>query len=399
MASSRRRIRAGLLAATVCVVVAGGGWAVARGGLLGPSATTAATAEVPTSTAAVTRTDVVERQQAAGTLGYGDSFTVVGQPPGGSAGASGSPGAGASGQPQGGILTRVPVIGAVLARGQALYEVDGHTVPLWYGTRPAWRAFQLGMTDGPDVRQLEANLVALGFDPDRAVTVDRHYSWATAAAVKRWQQAIGRAQTGAVALGQVVFLPGPIRVTTVTATVGAPLGAGTAILTASPTRPLVTVALDPAMQRLVRRGDRVLVTLPDGTGTPGTVASVGRVAVQPSAGTGQDGQDQGQGGNGNGAGQATVPVMVRLADPQAAANLDQAPVQVAITTQAHKGVLAVPISALLARPGGGYAVELVEGATHRRIVVRTGLFDDTAGLVEVAGAGLAEGQLVEVPTP
>jgi Putative peptidoglycan binding domain len=403
VASSRRRVRAGLLAGMlVLVLVAGGGWAVARGGLLGRSAAATATVEVPTGTAAVTRTDVVERQQVAGTLGYGDSFTMVGQSAGGSAGASGSSGAG--GQPQGGILTRVPAVGAVVGHGQALYEVDGHPVPLWYGTRPAWRAFQLGMTDGPDVRQLEANLVALGFDPDRAITVDRHYSRATAAAVKRWQQASGRARTGVVALGQVVFWPGPIRVATVTATVGAPLPAGTAILTATSTRPVVKVALDPAMQQLVRRGDRVLVTLPDGATTPGTVTTVGRVAVQPGSGNGQggqeqSGQDQGQGGNGSGAGQATVPVTVGLADPRTAANLDQAPVQVAITTQSDKGVLAVPISALLAQPGGGYAVELVEGATHRRIVVRTGLFDDTAGLVEVAGAGLAEGARVEVPAP
>jgi peptidoglycan hydrolase-like protein with peptidoglycan-binding domain len=144
---------------------------------------------------------VVERQQVAGTLGYGDSLTVVGQT-------------------RGGVVTRVPAVGAVIRRGQALYEVDGRPVPLWYGNRPAWRAFQLGMTDGPDVRQLEANLVALGHDPDRAITVDRHYSWATAAAVKRWQRASGRAQTGAVALGQVAFLPGPVRVATVPATGG-----------------------------------------------------------------------------------------------------------------------------------------------------------------------------------
>jgi HlyD family secretion protein len=399
VASSRRRVRAGLLVAVlVLVLVAGGGWAVARGGLLGRSAAATATAEVPTGAAAVTRTDVVERQQVAGTLGYGDSFTMVGQ----SAGAGGSSGAGGGGQAQGGILTGVPAVGAVVGQGQALYEVDGHPVPLWYGTRPAWRAFGLGMSDGPDVRQLEANLVALGFDPDRVMTVDQHFSWATAAAVKRWQLATGRAQTGVVALGQVVFWPGPIRVTTVTATVGAPVGAGTAILTATSTRPVVTIALDPALQQLVRRGDRVLVTLPDGATIPGTVTTVGRVATQPGSGTGQGGQDQGgqgqgQGANGNGPEQATIQVTVRLADQRAAANLDQAPVQVAITTQAARGVLAVPISALLAQPGGGYAVELVEGASHRRMVVRTGLFDDTAGLVEVQGAGLAEGMKVEVP--
>jgi peptidoglycan hydrolase-like protein with peptidoglycan-binding domain len=398
--SSRRRVRAGLLAGVLILVVAGGGWAVARGGLLGRSAAATPTAEVPTGTATVARTDVVERQQVAGTLGYGDSVTVPGQSQGGGGSSGGGSGAGGGGQAQDGIVTRLPAVGAVVRRGQALYELDGQPVPLWYGARPAWRAFQLGMTDGADVRQLEANLVALGYDPDRAITVDRHYSWATAAAVKRWQKATGRAQTGAVPLGQVVFLPGPIRVATVPATVGAPLPAGTAILTATSTRPQVAVALETALQQLVRPGDRVEVVLPDGKTTRGTVARVSRVATQPSTGSGQNGgQNEGEGGNGSGSGsgQATVQVTVRLADPKAAGGLDQAPVQVAITTQAARGVLAVPINALLAQPGGGYAVALVEGATHRRIVVRTGLFDEAAGLVEVHGAGLAEGMKVQVP--
>jgi hypothetical protein len=403
MASSRRRVRAGLLAGVLVLVVGGGGWAVARGGLLGRSAAATPTAEVPTGTAQVARTQVVERQQVAGTLGYGDSVAVVGQAQGGGGGSGaggGGSGAGGGGQAQSGILTRVPAVGAVVGRGQAIYEVDGHPVPLWYGSRPAWRAFQLGMTDGPDVRQLEANLVALGFDPGRAITVDHHYSWATAAAVKRWQRAIGRARTGAVPLGQVVFLPGPIRVATVTATVGAPLPAGTAVLSASSTRPQVTVALDPALQQLVRRGDRVEVTLPDGKTTRGTVRTVSRVATQSSSDSSSSGDNSGSdGSSGSGSGQATVQVTIRLANPRAAKGLDQAPVQVAITTQARKGVLAVPISALLAQSGGGYAVELIEGATHRRVVVRTGLFDETAGLVEVAGAGLAEGVRVEVPAP
>jgi Putative peptidoglycan binding domain len=403
-ATSRRRVRAGLLAGVLVLVVAGGGWAVARGGLLGRPAAATPTPEVPTATATVARTDVVERQQVAGTLGYGDSVTVPGQSAGGGGGGGssggGSSGAGGGGQTQDGILTRLPAVGAVVGRGQTLYEADGYPVPLWYGSRPAWRAFQLGMTDGSDVRQLEANLVALGYDPNRAITVDRHYSWATAAAVKRWQKASGRARTGAVPLGQVVFLPGPIRVATVTATVGAPLPSGTAILTATSTRPQVTVALEPALQQLVRRGDRVEVILPDGKTTRGTVARVSRVATQPSTGSGQNGgQNQGEGGSseGSGTGQATVQVTIRLANPKAAANLDQAPVQVAITTQTARGVLAVPINALLAQPGGGYAVQLVEGSASRRVAVRTGLFDETAGLVEVQGAGLAEGTKVQVP--
>jgi peptidoglycan hydrolase-like protein with peptidoglycan-binding domain len=386
---SRRRVGVGVSAATlVLVLLAGGGWAMVRGGLSGRSAVAAAP-EVPTGMAIVTRTEVVERQQVAGTLGYSGSHTVVGQSQEG--GAGGSPGTG--GQSPGGTLTRLPTPGAVLGRGQAVYEVDGHPVPLWYGARPAWRAFRLGMADGPDVRQLEANLVVLGFDPDRAITVDGHLGWATVAALRRWQRAVGRARTGAVPLGQVLFLPGPIRVAAVTATVGAALQPGTAVLTATSTRPVVTVALDPAFQQLVRRGKRVLVTLPDGTTTRGRVKTVGRVAVLPASKTGQGGSDDGGGEP------ATISVTIGLANPRAAANLDQAPVQVAITTQAARSVLAVPISALLAQPGGGYAVEVIQGGTRRRVVVRTGLFDDTAGLVEIAGPGLAQGATVQVPAP
>jgi hypothetical protein len=141
--------------------------------------------------------------------------------------------------------------------------------------------------------------------------------------------------------------------------------------------------------------------MPDGKTTRGWVRTVSRVATQPSTGSGNDSSSNNNdsSSNGTGSGQATVQVTIRLANPRAAGGLDQAPVQVAITTQAHQRVLAVPISALLARPGGGYAVQLVAGGDRRLVAVRTGLFDETAGLVEAQGAGLAEGATVEVPAP
>jgi peptidoglycan hydrolase-like protein with peptidoglycan-binding domain len=386
---ARRRGRAGLLAATlVLVLLAAGGWAAVRGGGLGRSATATAAPEIPTGTAVVARTDVVARQQVPGTLGYDGSFTVVGH----------TTGAAAGGQAQGGIVTRLPAPGAVIRRGRAVYELDGRPVPLWYGTRPAWRAFQAGMADGPDVRALEANLVALGFDPDRAVTVDGHFTAATRAAVRRWQgEVLGlppALRGGAIPLGGVVFLPGPIRIAAVAATVGATVQPGTPILTATSTRPVVSVSLPPSFQQLVRRGARVQVILPDGTATPGTVATVSRAAVVPDPAAGQEGQGQGGGPQ-----EATIPLTVRLTKPGAAKGLDQAPVGVAITTEAHRGVLAVPITALLAEPGGGYAVEVVSGGARRRVPVQTDLFDETAGVVEVDGPGLAEGTTVTVPAP
>jgi peptidoglycan hydrolase-like protein with peptidoglycan-binding domain len=386
--AGRRRARTGLLAATLALaLLAAGGWAAVRGGGLGRSATASAAPQIPTGTAVVARTDVVSRQQVPGTLGYEGSFTVVGHPTGADAG----------GQAQVGIVTRLPAPGTVVRRGQAVYELDGRPVPLWYGGRPAWRVFQLGMADGPDVRALEANLVALGFDPGHAVTVDGHFTAATRAAVRRWQgEALGlppALRGGAVPLGGVVFLPGAVRIAAVAATVGAAVQPGTPILTATSTRPVVSVSLPPSFQQLVRRGARVQVILPDGTATPGTVATVSRAAVLPAP-AGQDGQSQDGGPQ-----EASIPLTVRLTRPGAAKGLDQAPVGVAITTEAHRGVLAVPITALLAEPGGGYAVEVVEGGAHRRVPVRTDLFDESAGVVEVEGAGLAEGATVVVPAP
>jgi Putative peptidoglycan binding domain/HlyD family secretion protein len=380
----RRRGRAGLLLALVALLLTGAAWVAVRGGALGRPATATTAPEVPTGTATVTRTDVVQRQQVPGTIGYDGSSTVVAQT-------------------AGGIVTRLPAVGAVISRGQTVYEVDGQPVPLWYGPRPAWRAFEAGMADGPDVRALEANLAALGFDPDRAMTVDDHFSAATRATIRRWQRdALGlppSRRNGAIALGQVLFRPGPVRVASASATVGAPVQPGAPILTVTSTRPVVTVALAPGFQRLVRAGDPVRVVLPDGTATPGTVQRVSRVAVLPDPAAAQDGGGGGGGGSGGGAQQATIPLIIRLSRPRAAAGLDQAPVQVAITTESHRGVLAAPITALLAQPGGGYAVEVVSGGARRRVPVRTGLFDETAGLVEIAGPGLAPGATVEVPAP
>jgi multidrug efflux pump subunit AcrA (membrane-fusion protein) len=73
-------------------------------------------------------------------------------------------------------------------------------------------------------------------------------------------------------------------------------------------------------------------------------------------------------------------------------------VEVSITSQSVHNVLAVPVAALLARSGGGYAVEVVDGdRTHHLVRVTPGLFDDAVGLVQVSGPGLTAGQRVVVP--
>jgi len=322
--------------------------------------------EVRTTTAAVTRGDVVQRLQVAGTLGYDGEYSVVNHLPG--------------------IVTAVAGPGTTVGRGGALFSVSGDPVLLLYGASPAYRDFAAGMSDGPDVRQLEQNLVALGMGG--SVTVDNRFTRATADAVARWQGNRGQRGTGTVRLGQVVFLPGAVRVARVTPSVGSAIGPGTPILAATSTAQVVVVELTTDRQHLLRVGNAVQVVLPGGTGTvPGTVTKVGRVATVEAPGAA------------GGSRQATVPVTIAVRLPANAGDLDQAPVQVAITTERHAGVLMVPVTALLAKSGGGYQVRVVAAGGIRLVDVTPGLYDDTAGTVEVTGAGLAEGVTVEVPAP
>jgi hypothetical protein len=85
-------------------------------------------------------------------------------------------------------------------------------------------------------------------------------------------------------------------------------------------------------------------------------------------------------------------------NPTATGRLDQAPVDVSITTSTVRNVLAAPVNALLALSSGGYAVEAVgAGGVHTLVAAQVGLFDDASGLVQVQGANLRAGMRVVVP--
>jgi hypothetical protein len=116
------------------------------------------------------------------------------------------------------------------------------------------------------------------------------------------------------------------------------------------------------------------------------VSSVGTVATTPSS----DSPDSNS--------SPTVDVQVTPTQPAATGRLDQAPVSVSITTDSVKSALVVPVDALLALAGGGYAVEEVRpGGVHRLVPVELGLFDDADGLVQVSGRALHAGQRIVVP--
>jgi hypothetical protein len=285
----------------------------------------------------------------------------------------------------GAAYTMLPAAGAVIRRGQPLYAIDGEPTLLLYGSAAAWRAFQVGMTPGRDVAQLNANLDALGYGHGLA---GDSFTAATGRAVEALQAARGLPPTGVLPLGSVAFASGAVRVTSVTPTLGQAVQAGP-VLSVTSTRHQVAIQLDAAQQAEIKVGDDVVVTLPDNSTTPGVVSNVGKVATTPSS------SDQGNGGSST----PTIEVDVKLLHATAAGSLDQAPVSVSITTGSVSDVLVVPVNALLALAGGGYAVEVAgAGGVHRLVGVTLGLFDDAEGLVEVSGSGLQAGQRVVVPS-
>jgi multidrug efflux pump subunit AcrA (membrane-fusion protein) len=281
-----------------------------------------------------------------------------------------------------GTVTALPDEGSVVERGGSLYELDGQpSGVLLYGDRPTWREMTEGL-EGEDVRQLQSNLLELGFGAGQMAATGT-FDEATTAAVKAWQTSLGKPATGTVELGEVVFLPGAVRIAGQTVDVGDTVTAGLEVLTATSTDRVVTVDLAADEQALVTTGDTVEIDLPDGTRATGTVATVGTVAIAAA-----DGQ-----------GTPTIEVTIVLDDPEASGSVDQAPVDVLITTISREDVLAVPVSALLALLEGGYAVEVVAAdGTTSLVGVETGLYQDGWVEIEVPAGGLSEGDQVVVPS-
>ena len=315
-------------------------------------------AESPATTATVERRDLVDRDVVQGTLGYADTSTLA-------ASATGT-------------ITRMPEPGTLVRRGRALYDADDAPAAwLMYGELPAWRDFNSWMSDGEDVRQLERNLRALGYDPDHDMTIDDDWTSATTAAVERFQDDHGLTEDGALTKGEVVFRPGPTRVGDVEATVGQTVAPGARLAELTSTSREITVDLEAFRQELAREGDDVTVDLPNGRSARGRITDVAKVADAPAS---QDADP-------------TIAVTIVLRGRAAhGTGLDQAPVDVGFARERSKDVLAVPVTALLARSGGGFAVEVVANGSRRLVPVQPGTYAED--YVAVTGDGLREGMTV-----
>jgi len=193
---TRRRLAAAALLAAVIAVVA----IVLVSGRHGKGGTPAAGIPAGDTTATVERRTLTESSTVDGTLGYGATLELYDR--------------------LAGTYTWLPSVGATIARGDTLFRVDNLPVVLMYGSVPAYRTLKKGVSAGPDVVQLNRNLIALGYDPYGAITDVEDFSEATEAAVRRWQKAEGLSDTGTVELGRVVFAPSARRVTALKVALG-----------------------------------------------------------------------------------------------------------------------------------------------------------------------------------
>jgi hypothetical protein len=326
----------------------------------------------PTSHFTVTRHDLSSKTELNASLGYAGSYGVVNQAKG--------------------IVTALPSVGQVISNGQVLYDVNGAPVALLYGSTPAYRDLSEGSSatavTGPDVAELNADLVALGYVSGAEIPANTDaFTYWTKVGVEHLQAALGVTVNGTLALGQAVFLPAASRITALgTSTVlGGSAQPGSTILSATTTSRVVTIDLDASQQSEVAVGDQVSITLPNNKTTPGVISSVGTVATAPRS-------------NSAASGTPTITVVVTPTDPSATGAVDEAPVVVSITTASVKDALVVPVDSLLALAGGGYAVEVVSSVgAHSLVRVTLGLFDDADGLVQIVGSSLSTGQRVVVP--
>jgi multidrug efflux system membrane fusion protein len=369
------------------VTVAGAGLGltalIVAGAMLRRPAADAPAQERPDTTT-VTRQTLVDVTTVDGTLAYGPEQLIESR--------------------IAGTVTALPAVGATLDRGRVLFRIDDKPVVLLIGTLPAYRALTAGhaavanadaggagpgtdpgagggpgggsgaavpATKGADVKEFETNLKALGYS---GFTVDEQYSQQTAAAVRRWQKDLGLPQTGVVELGRVLYVPGPLRVTKLKASLGAVTNGP--VLSYTSTVRLVTANVPEHDQALAKVGTRVTVALPTGTEVPGRVQSVRTPDSDQTA------ADQ----------EPALDVVVGLDDPAAVRDLDDGPARVRFVAQQRRDVLVVPVGALLALAEGGYGLEVIEGGGSRIVAVTTGLFAD--GKVEVSGPDIREATTV-----
>jgi len=295
------------------------------------------------------------------------------------------------------LVTRAPSAGTTVGSGQRLLEVSGRPVFLLPGQVPMYRTLSDG-AKGDDVKQLQQALTALGYGHLTNGTFDV----ATQIQVKRWYEHAGyepqaEADKTTVPSGEILFLPAlPVRVDTVTIRAGATASGPIGTVTNSTVD--IQSTLPSADAQFVRAGMSATLTLPDGTTMPARVDAIGKDAAppptdQPAQPSNQPQQQQQQQPQST---SDAAPMRLTAQDPAALAAYANNAAKIDIEVGKTNGdVLVVPVAAVATSQDGATRVQVQRADGQvRDVPVRVGLTSN--GLVEVSGAGLAEGDRVVV---
>lgn len=382
------------------------------------------------ATAPVEIRDLIEEVEWLADLGYGTAVDIA--------------------APVDGTVTSAVDVGTVLRRGDVALEIDETPLVILYGTVPNWRDLADG-DEGPDVTQLETNLVALGYDPEGTVTIDEEFTARTEDMVERWQEDLGVEVTGEVSIADFVVVDGPVSVTTAPA-VGQAARSGS-LLAGVSARALTTTVVGDALGEItqildigadIEEGtvlyvaDGVSVPAPDSlAGTqvsahlhePGDLLTTSRPVMEVSVQTlsvvvpvglassgdfvvgqvvsvelpdesvaagavveiGEVAQTSGPGND------PTIDVTIEFTE-LVDDSLPASEVTVIVAGDSVLDALVVPTRALVTLSEGGFAVEKVlEDGTTVLVGVETGAFTDGVVEVEVEANQLQPGDELVVP--
>ncbi|HBR65703.1 MAG TPA: hypothetical protein DEA18_07890, partial [Dehalococcoidia bacterium] len=277
--------------------------------------------------------------------------------------------------------------------------VEGYSASLlMFGDIPAWRDLKEGIVPGEDVNQLKLNLIALGYGTIETLGADWNFNKNTSAAVMKFQADLNIISSGEIVLGEIIFAPGTslVKSSSTLQTVGGKMNAGMelffltpvekvstqigsdgAINLSSESLQIVEIQVDVADRNLTNEGSKVEIELPDESIVIGTIRQVGNLAVVPQEGD------------------PFLEVLIGVEGSTEYFEWTGAAVTINVTKELAKGVLASPVTGLLALLSGGYALEVVTATGTILVPVETGIYAD--GWVEINGSGLQPGTEIVVP--
>lgn len=342
----------GLVAAVIAIMVSIGLQLGPASGQETDTSEPGTAVEVPLDTVPVERGDLSETKEAVGSVSYGDSWAAPIEPTG--------------------VVTKRHETGTVVEPGDSLIWVGNRPVLLAKGETPVYRTMELvagrasKQLKGEDVKQLQEFLLSKGFDDKGRLTADGQFGVGTKRAVMAWQVDIGREKTGSVDRSQIAFHPSALRIESAQW-----IGANFESLSVTEGTQRITADFDNKSRPFLPVGATVELEDGEGNGRTGTITK-----VAPTIG--DDGSQRLR---------ATI-----TPDQPLSSGLER--LNVTASRDVATDALIVPVRAIVALAGGGYAVE-VDGPSGQTLT-RVELGSVVDDLVEITGE-LTESDRIVVP--